>query len=173
MLTGAGAVEYDEVVLATHADASLRLLMNPSIAERRLLGAWSYQDNPVTLHHDTSVLHTEPKLWGSWNMRREADGEGYRISYYLNRLQSLQTRKPVILTLGDVSLDSSSVVKKFNYRHPVFTAPSVATQTSLDSLNGVDRIYYCGSYFGYGFHEDAVRSAVNVAARFGVCFGQD
>lgn len=164
-LPGAAPEEYDHVVLATHADTSLKLLQNPTAAETKLLGAWRYKDNPVTLHHDVQVLHADPRRWGSWNMRRY--GDSYRISYYLNRLQNLSFSKPVILTLGEMSVKEDQVVQRFMYHHPVFDLQSVATQKELPELNGKDRIFYCGSYFGHGFHEDAVASAAQVAALFG------
>lgn len=157
---------FDHVVLATHADTSRKLLLNPTQAESKLLKPWRYQDNPVTLHRDANLLHPNPKLWASWNMKRER-GE-YQISYYLNRLQSLPSSEPLVLTLGEYTGAPDRIIKSFNYRHPIFEAASVATQTDLTSLNNIDGLSYCGSYFGYGFHEDAVKSATEVAANFGI-----
>jgi predicted NAD/FAD-binding protein len=156
---------FDHIILATHADTSLKLLSQPSALQRELLGAWRYQDNPVVLHHDTRVLHEEQKMWGSWNMRR--DENRYEISYYLNRLQSLPVKTPVILTLGDPKVDK--VVKRFNYRHPIFEKASVATQSELSKMND-EHVSFCGSYFGHGFHEDAMASAATIARRFGCDF---
>lgn len=167
--SGAGVEIFDQVVLATHADTSLKMIAGPTADEARLLGAWIYKDNPVTLHRDAGVLHRNPRMWGSWNMRRF--GERYQISYYLNRLQSLPLAEPVVLTLGPAEVRTDLVVKKFNYRHPVFDLTSVASQRDLPRLNGPTPLHFCGSYFGHGFHEDAVRSAADVARRFGCGFG--
>ncbi|MEI8024763.1 MAG: FAD-dependent oxidoreductase [Pseudomonadota bacterium] len=151
---------FDRVILATHADTALSLLEMPSLLEERLLGAWKYRSQAVTLHHDSNVLHKDPKYWGSWNMNGSMDG--YRISYYLNRLQKLPVRTPVILSLGDQTIDPRLVRAKFTYRHPVFSAESVSTQPLLPHLNtGITA--FCGSYFGYGFHEDGLRSGLEAA----------
>ncbi|MBY0452831.1 MAG: NAD(P)-binding protein [Bdellovibrionaceae bacterium] len=108
---------FDYVIMATHADTSLKLLLDPTDTEKNNLGAWTYKNNPVTLHSDISVLHEDRTQWGSWNMRRYE--KGYRISYYLNRLQNLPTQKPIILTLGDSPIDASKVIKTFTYRHKI------------------------------------------------------
>lgn len=166
-LTSGETEMFDHIVLATHADTALELLAKPSELEESLLGPWKYKNNPVTLHHDTSVLHKDSRLWGSWNMRRENDS--YQISYYLNRLQALPIETPVILTLGEAQIDEKKLLKHFRYRHPIFEKSSVSTQKNLSALNG-DQFSFCGSYFGHGFHEDAVASAVQVARRFGCSF---
>ncbi len=159
--------DFDEVVLATHADVSARLLGNPLAEEVRLLGEWEYQDNPTSLHTDTSLLHADPGLWCSWNMRKQADGT-HQISYCLNRVQKIESPDTFILTLGEAAVAPGRLIKKFRYRHPIFNSNTVATQKFLGGLNGKDRLFYCGSYFGHGFHEDAVRSAVDVAKHFGI-----
>lgn len=165
-----GIEAFDYAVLATHADTSLKLLDQPTVVEKDILGVWAYKNNPVVLHNDISVLHAESSQWGSWNMRRCE--EGYRISYYLNRLQNLPTKEPVVLTLGDSPIDPAKEIKKFNYRHPVFDVKSVSSQKHLPLLNESTNVFFCGSYFGHGFHEDAVRSAVKVAEKFGCSFGE-
>lgn len=162
--TDSGTMSFDHVVLATHADVARQLISNPTPLESELLGAWQYQDNPVTLHHEPKFLYADRRFWCSWNMVRRA--EDYQISYYLNRLQKLPTQNPVILTLGNLT-NLTSASQSFNYRHPVFNTKSVATQKKLEQLNGADRLHFCGSYFGYGFHEDAMVSATNVARNFG------
>ncbi|MGZ3690003.1 MAG: NAD(P)/FAD-dependent oxidoreductase [Pseudobdellovibrio sp.] len=156
---------FDYAVLATHADQSLKMIAEPNTDEKSLLGAWKYKNNPVALHHDISVLHHDSRMWGSWNMRRQ--GSSHHISYFLNRLQSLPTKKPVVLSLGKLQIDENQIIKRFNYLHPVFDLQSVATQKHLPRLNGQDRLFFCGSYFGHGFHEDAVQSAAELAKCFG------
>jgi len=166
LVSPSGTEVFDQVVIATHADTALSLLESPNSTEASLLGAWHYQDNPVTLHRDPSVLHADPVLWSSWNMTREKS-RNYRVSYYLNRLQKLPSKRPVILTLGNCeSIDPGAVYRRFNYRHPIFDSKALALQGALSSLNGLDRIYYTGSYFGNGFHEDAVHASMKVAQAF-------
>ncbi len=162
--TAAKNETFDYVVLATHADTAKKLIAQPNDLENQLLTAWNYKNNLVTLHQDGSVLNANSKMWGSWNMARQ--GSGYQISYYLNRLQRLPAKDPIILSLGDIHVDPKKILKTFSYRHPVFNQASVATQTRLGELNGKDHIFFCGSYFGYGFHEDAVKSATEVAKWF-------
>ena len=162
--TAAYIESFDNVVLATHADVAKKLIAEPNELEIQLLAPWKYKNNPVTLHQDRTILSKNTEMWGSWNMLKQADA--YQISYYLNRLQKLPTNDPVILSLGEIKVDTQKILKTFNYRHPVFTQSSVATQPRLKELNGKDRIFFCGSYFGYGFHEDAIKSAAEVAKWF-------
>ncbi len=168
--TDNGIETFDHVVLSTHADTSLRILSQPTEIEKKLLSAWRYQDNPVVLHTDPCVLNPRKELWASWNIRKEASD--YRISYYLNRLQRIDTTTPFLLTLQNdefdeaFPIDPSRVIKKFSYRHPIFDSASLASQPDLPSLNDRGDIFFCGSYFGYGFHEDAIRSAVQIAGKF-------
>lgn len=159
---------FDQVVVATHADSALKLIENPTTLESQLLGTWKYQNNPVTLHQDTTKLYADKRFWCSWNMIRNS--EDYQISYYLNRLQKLPTTDPMILTLGASNVKSEKSIS-FNYRHPIFDTTSVATQAKLGDLNGKNRLFFCGSYFGHGFHEDAVRSATDIAKHFGIDWG--
>lgn len=151
---------FDRVVIATHADTALSLLDSPSDGERKLLSVWKYREQVASLHSDARVLHPNPNFWASWNMRRSENE--YRISYYLNRLQRLPVRTPVILSLGEQNVDESLVISKHKYRHPVFDHASVKSQRLLPALNeGITS--FCGSYFGFGFHEDAFRSGVAAA----------
>lgn len=160
--TSRGPETFDRLVLATHADVSLRMLDDPSAAERSLLGAWSYHPNTVVLHRDPRVLHADRRLWASWNVVRRAGRQ--RVTYHLNRVQDLRCRLDYFLTLGDGDIDPSLEVARFSYRHPVFAAASVATQPELAGLNGERGTFFCGSYHGHGFHEDAVASARRAGA---------
>lgn len=157
---------FDRVVLATHADVSLSLLEEPTAAERAVLSPWSYHPNAVILHTDPRVLHRDRRLWASWNVVKR-DGR-QRVTYYLNRVQKLRSRIDYFLTLGEAEIDASREVARFSYRHPVFDAASVATQARLSALDGARGTFFCGSYAGHGFHEDAVASALRVTARFGL-----
>lgn len=164
---------FDRVFLAAHADESLALLEDPSPEERRLLGAWRYARNETVLHTDASILPPLRRAWASWNCLREpgAHGGGGRgdrlaVTYDMNNLQGLRTQEQYCVTLNR-EIDKSRIIRRFVYTHPMYTFDSVRSQEGLPSLNGKRFTYFCGSYFGYGFHEDAVRSAVSAAGELG------
>ena len=163
---------YDHVVVAAHADEAYRLLTDPTEEEARLLGPWQYSTNQVVLHSDSGWMPSNRRAWASWNYLREANALARApviLTYHMNRLQRLDTRCPYFVTLNPTrAIDDKHVVAHLTYAHPMFTFESLATQTRLERLNQGHRTSYCGSYFGYGFHEDAVRAAVNVAASFGI-----
>jgi predicted NAD/FAD-binding protein len=159
---------FDDVFIAAHADQALRLLGDPSSEESRLLGAWRYEENTTVLHTDVSVLPPAPKAWACWNFRREAEAQSrVFVTYAMNLLQGLAARKQYMVTLNRPSPhDESQVLASLVYHHPVYTRESMATQSVLSSLNGRRNTYFCGSYFGFGFHEDAVRSSHNAVEQF-------
>jgi len=156
---------FDAVVVATHADQALRLLEDPSPDERRLLGAFEYTRNEVTLHTDGSYLPTTAAARASWNYRLGDDGRP-TVTYYLNRLQRLETRRDWCVTLnGDVA--EEHVVDQTVFEHPLFTVDTLAAQRELPRLGGARRTWYAGAYHGYGFHEDGLASGVRAAAGLG------
>lgn len=163
---------YDAVVLACHADEALEVLADPSREEMGLLGAWSYSRNKTVLHTDTSFLPPLGKTWASWNYQRThrpEEGSQVSLTYYMNRLQGLSTQRHYCVTLNPSRpVAPSSTIREMVYNHPVYTHESLATQAGLAALNGQNGTYYCGSYMGYGFHEDAVRSALAVCRAFGL-----
>lgn len=162
---------YDAVVLAAHADESLRLLADPSQDERQLLGAWTYQENRTLLHTDPQVMPSNPRAWASWNYvesKSLTDDDPVSVTYHMNRLQRLRTRNAYFVTLNNsAAVRRSHVLREIIYTHPVYSFAALASQADLPRLNGSRRTFFCGSYFGYGFHEDAVRSAVDVARMLG------
>jgi len=166
------AGEFDGVVIAAHADEALGMLADPSAAERRLLGAWMYQPNETVLHTDASAMPPLRRIWSSWNYTRErgSDPAGpAALSYWMNRLQGLQTRTPLFVSLNRrAPLAADRVILRTVYHHPTYSREALAAQGELPALNGMRRTWYCGSYFGYGFHEDAVRSAVELVRGFGL-----
>lgn len=163
---------YDRVVVATHADEALGLLDNPSDAERELLGAWRYQRNRVVLHTDTSFLPRSRRAWGCWNYSVVEDSGPDTlgcVTYWMNALQGLRTENQYCVTLNpDRPVPQAATVRELEYSHPTYSLASMGTQARLASLNGTRRTHFCGSYFGYGFHEDAVRSAAAVGEEFGL-----
>jgi predicted NAD/FAD-binding protein len=165
---------FDYLVIATHADQALALLAEPTTLERELLGRWRYSVNDTWLHTDRSFMPRRTAAWASWNYRvpeGAAVGEGVSLTYHLNRLQGLSEDREYLVTLNpDREPDPASVIRRLTYTHPVYTRESVATQTELPRLNGTNRTHFCGAYFGNGFHEDGLASAIAVADDLGVAF---
>jgi len=163
---------FDEVIIATHADEALSLLETPTQEEVDLLGVWRYQPNRTILHTDTTFLPANRKAWASWNYvdRLQNHGESpVPVTYYMNLLQGFHTHDKYCVTLNpDREPEPGTLIREIMYHHPVFTDEAVATQDKLPELNGRNRTWFCGSYFGYGFHEDAVRSSVRIAETFGI-----
>jgi len=163
---------FDKVVLATHADQSLKLLADPSPTEAELLGAWRYSKNQTVLHTDTAVLPPLKNAWASWNYRRDrglSPQAPASLTYDMNRLQGLSTKQRYLVTLNPARpIRPDAVVREMVYHHPVYTIEAIKSQDRLHLLNTSGQTFFCGSYFGYGFHEDAVRSAVEVGHRLGV-----
>jgi predicted NAD/FAD-binding protein len=165
-------LEFDGVVLASHADETLRMLADPSAEESRLLGPWRYQRNHCVLHTDITVMPSRRRAWASWNYARERGSAGdhpVSVTYDMNRLQGLTTHHRYLVTLNRRGpINPSDIVYEVDYTHPVYDKPSVNTQTELPTLQGRRNTWFAGSYFGYGFHEDAVRSAVLMAKGHGI-----
>jgi len=163
---------FDQVVIAAHADEVLRVLGDPTPDERRLFGAWRYERNRVVLHTDEAVMPPNRRAWASWNYTREARadrGAALSMTYDMNRLQGLKTRRRYLVTLNRKGpIHESRVLREFHYRHPLYTTASIATQPEIAALGGTNNTWFCGSYHGFGFHEDGAKSGAAVAAGFGV-----
>lgn len=160
----------DRVVLATHADEALRLLADPTPAEKEVLGAFSYSRNETWLHTDESLLPSAPGARASWNYLKPscAGSDRVLVSYDMNRLMRLDEPSPYVVTLNATDrVDPSSVLARMTYEHPVYTPESVAAQRSLSGLT-TDRTAYAGAYHGWGFHEDGCASGLRAAEAFGV-----
>lgn len=165
-----GATEtFDAVVIATHSDQALRLLADPSTSETQILGAIKYQRNEVILHTDETILPERRRAWAAWNYHR-VPGEVSRaaVTYNMNILQSIETAETYCVTLNHRhAIRPERIVAEFSYDHPVFTSAAVEAQLGRDVISGMSRTYYCGAYWGYGFHEDGVNSALAVGRHFG------
>jgi predicted NAD/FAD-binding protein len=160
---------FDDVVLALHADQALALLCDPSPAERAVLGAIRYQRNDVLLHTDARVLPRRRRAWASWNYH-VLPGAGGRaaVSYHMNRLQRLAAPEEILVTLNAAELvDPTRVIARMAYDHPVLDREAVRAQQDWAAVSGVRCTHYCGAYWGYGFHEDGLQSALRVARAFG------
>jgi uncharacterized protein len=168
--SAAGEERFDHVVIACHSDQALALLESPSAAEREILGAIAYQRNDTVLHTDARLLPRHRRAWAAWNAHVPAQDSGEcTVSYCMNLLQSLQSPEPFVVTLNrSAAIDPSKVIARMEYHHPVYTRASVAAQARRAEINGVQRKWYAGAYWGWGFHEDGLRSAVEVAAALGV-----
>ena len=160
---------FDRVILAAHADESLGLLSRPTPLQEKLLSAFRYQANETLLHTDATVMPQRKLAWAAWNYRMEPSGEGERPSthYYMNRLQGVSDRENYFVSLNYADrIDPAKVLWRTNYTHPIFDRGALAAQHHLPSINAESRdqrVFFCGSYFRYGFHEDALASAVQCA----------
>jgi predicted NAD/FAD-binding protein len=164
-----GAERFDHVVIATHSDQALRMLSDPDRLERRILGAIAYQPNRATLHTDLRLMPRRHKAWASWNYQHLGHTtDRATLTYYLNRLQGIPSATPVLVTLNQAdAIDPGRVIAHIDYEHPVMGAATVAAQRRHREINGARRTWFCGAYWGYGFHEDGVRSAVQTCSALG------
>jgi predicted NAD/FAD-binding protein len=167
---GAGPPEpFDAVVMAAHADQTLGMLSDASESEREILGAFPYQENEAIVHTDASLLPQRRRAWASWNysIPEQAD-RPVVLTYNLNRLQRHESPEPICVTLNyGEAIEPAKILRRLVYQHPVFGNAAPAAQRRFDEINGKRRTYFCGAYWGYGFHEDGVKSALAVAECFG------
>lgn len=160
---------FDAVIIATHSDQALAFLTDATSQEQAVLGAIPYQENDVVLHTDDSLLPQNRLAWAGWNYYIPRD-EFARVivTYNLNLLQNLQAPHTFCVTLNRTqAIEPTKILRRMTYHHPVYTQAAVTAQQRHDSLNGVNRTYFCGAYWGYGFHEDGVNSALTVCKHFG------
>lgn len=157
---------FSDVVIASHADQALALLAEPTERERELLGAFRYTDNLAVLHEDRALMPVRERVWSSWNYISDgrADNRRFCVSYWMNRLQSLDPRHPLFVTLNPIRDPRPGTVRgEYRYTHPLFDEAALRAQSDLWSLQGQQRTWFCGSYFGYGFHEDALQAGLAAA----------
>ena len=165
----AGSERFDQVVLACHSDQALRLLDDASDGEREILGAIRYQPNDTVLHTDARLLPRHRKAWAAWNAHLPADPAlACTVSYCMNLLQGLPGDTPLIVTLNRTrDIDPARILQRRQYAHPVHTHAAVAAQARKPAIQGRRHTGYAGAYWGWGFHEDGIRSGVEVATRLG------
>jgi len=165
---------FDQVVLACHADQALALLADASPAERAILGAIRYQRNDAVLHTDARLLPRDRKAWAAWNAWLPADSaRACTASYCMNLLQGLPTATPVVVSLNRTAdIDPARILVRRAYRHPLYTQAAVAAQARKHEIQGLHRTWFAGAYWGCGFHEDGIRSGVEVARALGVDWPQ-
>ena len=155
---------YDKVILATHADEALSLIENPSENERKILTNFSYKENIAYIHTDETIMPKNKKAWSSWNSSINKDEiEKNSITYWLNLLQNLKCKEDIFLTLNPhLEIDQTKILKKVRFTHPYFDQSALNQQSELVKLQNKRNILFCGSYFGYGFHEDGIKSSIEM-----------
>lgn len=170
--TQGGHQIYDEVILGCHADQSLSLIKNPTPDEQRILSKFKYQPNRAVLHSDVSFMPKRKKAWASWvylSETRNVHNSSVSLSYWMNNLQPLETEMPVIVTLNPGhEPDPRLVYNDYMFDHPVFDIAAISHQSEISKIQGQDRLWFCGAYQRYGFHEDGLGSAVQVAQYMGI-----
>jgi predicted NAD/FAD-binding protein len=164
-----GREAFDEVVLATHSDQALAMLEHPTQAEQEILGAIPYQRNEVVLHTDETLLPRRRRAWASWNFHLMSAPTGrVTVTYDMTRLQRLRGDRRFLVTLNrGEAIDPSKVIRTMTYRHPVYTPEGATAQRRWAEVSGVHGVHYCGAYWGWGFHEDGVLSALRVCDALG------
>ena len=166
-----GARRFDHVVIAAHADQALAMLADPSVEERALLGAFGYSRNQAVLHDDPALMPGRRGVWSSWNYvgrRAEAGQRELCVTYWMNRLQSLPGDRQLFMTLNPIRPPrAGAILRSEVYEHPIFDAAALRAQRRLWSLQGRLNTWYCGAYFGSGFHEDGLQAGLAVAEALG------
>ena len=160
---------FDHVILATHSDQALKLLADPSDREHELLRAIPYQPNEAVLHTDQTLLPRRRRAWASWNYHLLDEPTGKpTVTYHMNRLQTLRADTEFCVTLNHSdAIDPGKVIRTIPYAHPVYTTDGQAAQARHEEISGQNRTHYCGAYWGWGFHEDGVKSGERVATHLG------
>lgn len=165
---GRHQIRADHVILATHSDQALALLADPTPQEREILGAIPYQENEAVLHTDTALLPRRRLAWASWNYHvLDRSQERVAVTYHMNTLQRLRAPREFCVTLNHTgAITPSAILRRLVYHHPVYTTAALAAQRRHREINGSARTHYCGAYWGFGFHEDGVNSALEVCRAF-------
>jgi predicted NAD/FAD-binding protein len=163
------AEKFDQVVIATHSDQALSLLDDPTDAEKNILGVIPYQENHTVLHYDESLLPSKKAAWAGWNYHiRKEDLGRVAVTYDMNILQRIGAPKELCVSLNLAeAIDPAKILREITYYHPVYNPESLAARHRHREISGVNRTHYAGAYWGYGFHEDGVTSALEVCKHFG------
>jgi len=172
IITADGSREiYDHVVFACHADQALQLLSNPTAEEQSTLSTIRYQPNTAVLHTDTNLMPVRKHAWASWNYLgtgKDPADQILCVTYLMNRLQKLPTHTPVMVTLNPCrTIDPAKIIRRYEYEHPLFDAAAIRCQPRLWDLQGRQNTWFCGAYFGSGFHEDGIQAGLAVAEKLG------
>ena len=167
-----GVERFDHVVMAAHADQTLAMLADADAAEQRLLSRFRYERNLALLHTDNALMPRRRRAWSSWNFISQGRGEEQKVSvtYWMNRLQHLPESNPFFVSLNPLQHPAPGrILRSFLYEHPVYDHDAIRAQRLLWNLQGARRTWYCGAYFGHGFHEDGLQAGLAVAEQLGGC----
>lgn len=163
---------FDHVIFACHPDEAINMIQDPDQLQASVIGSFRYQENKVVVHSDESFMPARKKCWASWvylNDGEKDDNPSVSLSYWMNNLQTLNTDVPVLLTLNPGRIpDAGLIYDEHIFYHPVFDEKAIRAQCGIDDIQGKNRLWFCGAYQRYGFHEDGIWSAVNVARKLGV-----
>ena len=166
-IEGKGEKHFDKVIFACHSNQALRLLKDSTLDEKNILGDIQYQKNIATIHTDISILPKRKKTWSSWNYLSTKKSNKVVLTYNMNILQSLKSKNVFCVTINDPGLiEQKKIIKIINYSHPLFSKSSLNAQSNKNLINGKNNTFFSGAYWGYGFHEDGVNSALEVCKHF-------
>ncbi len=165
-----GAKKFDEVILACHADQSFNLVKENFIDQANLLQNFKYQKNISILHSDINFMPKRKSVWSSWNYITETDSSGnLSVTYWMNELQKIKSNLPILLSLNPKKLPNPKLIYgQYTYSHPVFDSNAFQVQNNLSNLQGKNKIWFCGAWTGFGFHEDGIKSAAEIAQFFNI-----
>ena len=156
--------DYDKVVIATHADEALHMINNPTLEEKKILKNFKYRENIAVIHFDETIMPKNKKAWCSWNSSMSKDNiEKTSVTYWLNQLQNLKIKRNIFLTINPfIKIPENKVFKKVLFTHPYYDNDALSNQINLANIQNKKNILFCGSYFGYGFHEDGIKSSIDM-----------
>jgi predicted NAD/FAD-binding protein len=157
---------YDKVIFAMHAPEALELLKDSTSIEEEILGAFKYKNNSALLHNDNNVLYPNKKIYAAWNYKSYENSKNATLSYWINRLQNLKSKKDYFVSLNEID-NVENIIEKIEYAHPQFDMNAINMQKRRDEINGVNNTYFAGAYWRYGFHEDGLWSANTIAQDLG------
>jgi predicted NAD/FAD-binding protein len=157
---------YDKVIFAMHAPEALELLKDSTSIEEEILGAFKYKNNSALLHNDNNVLYPNKKIYAAWNYKSYENSKNATLSYWINRLQNLKSKKDYFVSLNEID-NVENIIEKIEYAHPQFDLNAINMQKRRDEINGVNNTYFAGAYWRYGFHEDGLWSANTIAQELG------
>ena len=156
--------DYDKVVIATHADEALKIIDNPTLDEESILKKFKYRANTAVIHFDESIMPKNKKAWCAWNSSMDsANNEKTAVTYWINQLQNLKIDRDIFLTINPFKeIPNDKIFKKVSFTHPYYDTEALNNQSNLHKIQNQKHILFCGSYFGYGFHEDGIKSTIDM-----------
>ncbi len=161
--------EFDQVIFACHGDEALELIQDKIPLQQKILSKFKYSENIAVLHRDASQMPKNKKAWASWIYLSDFEENRVSVSYWMNNLQNISNDLPLFVTLNPIKeIDPNLVFGEYIYHHPIFDSEAIAAQEKLEQIQGVHNMWFCGSYTRYGFHEDGLLSAINIANKFDI-----